>query len=433
MSDGGTIRDSKYQAFGVCRAKYSPAGDVTGFERCMLGLSKIYQGDDEMIFESVQQLIDDILLCYNFIFVEDEAALAKYNVEDTDLADRVVDVPEALEEYEEAEEAEGVDADIVAWNRSGKFDVNGFICGVAGATIDHGETSMPNKILPWMDGIAGERPHILALACAMQSCASTLHADAHGPWPTQDCCLPDRLRATHSPSGAEMTAWQSSTVAGLHGDPRIMDADQLALHAERFNVSWKAKSAANNKKELSEAAWRTKGVNGAKKYMKARRKMTAEGKTVGMVRRHAHVLAVVEMRTCQGGEYRGTIEQSIRRHVVSFLCDEETLAWKSIRRSEYCFLHKIIKAMEKALGEMAELEVKLRAAANRDDAATNLKSRVGSFTVAVLLSVSKLMGRGYHDEVLVMCCRIQTLDYTVIHTGNTLSYTTNTMSYTLVY
>jgi hypothetical protein len=61
----------------------------------MFGLSKIWQGEDWMIFEYVQGLIDDVLLCYNFIFAEEEGTLAQYNPEDTELVQgRVAVIPE---------------------------------------------------------------------------------------------------------------------------------------------------------------------------------------------------------------------------------------------------------------------------------------------------------------------------------------------------
>ena len=56
--------------------------------------------------------------------------------------------------------------------------------------------------------------------------------------------------------------------------------------------------------------------------------------------------------------------------------------------------------MEKSLAAIAEEEVKLRDETGCDDSASNLKSRVGSYAVAVILSVAKLMGRGNFDEAL---------------------------------
>jgi hypothetical protein len=56
--------------------------------------------------------------------------------------------------------------------------------------------------------------------------------------------------------------------------------------------------------------------------------------------------------------------------------------------------------METGLVEIATEEVKLRSEEGRDDTNSNLSSRVGSYSVAVILSIAKLFGRGTHDEKL---------------------------------
>ena len=56
--------------------------------------------------------------------------------------------------------------------------------------------------------------------------------------------------------------------------------------------------------------------------------------------------------------------------------------------------------METGLVEIATEEVKLRSEEGRDDTNSNLSSRVGSYSVAVILSIAKLFGRGVHGEKL---------------------------------
>ena len=55
------------------------------------------------------------------------------------------------------------DLDVIDWDRSGKFDVLDFARGCHGGECDHGETGMQNNVLPYFDGIAGQRPQLLAL------------------------------------------------------------------------------------------------------------------------------------------------------------------------------------------------------------------------------------------------------------------------------
>ena len=93
-------------------------------------------------------------------------------------------------------------------------------------------------------------------------------------------------------------------------------------------------------------------------------------------------------------EFTGTRGQYWQHLIVRAMFDDEVIKWRSIKQEEFCFMHKIIKQMEVCLTAIAKIEIQLRKEQGCDDSASNLASRIGSYTVAVILSIAKLFGRG---------------------------------------
>ena len=106
LADGGTIRQDKLQAFGVCRAIFGWDGKVIGQKRCMFGLAKLWEGTDKNVGEACQFLIENILFCYNYVLCGDDTALETYNPDDLILNEEsVVNNPEVEADVESEEEA----------------------------------------------------------------------------------------------------------------------------------------------------------------------------------------------------------------------------------------------------------------------------------------------------------------------------------------
>jgi len=230
---------------------------------------------------------------------------------------------------------------LTEWKRCGVFDFLGFVRGVAGSVLDHGETAMENKILPWMDSIAGNRPHILSLCIALTACQSTVMSTASGPWPVpgvaEDMCLPDRLKACarggEGPSEDAVQEWKDKKLAAVQARP--MDDEQMLLL--EMHCATVIKNKPKYKKTTTEDQLAKQAKTSAKKFMRNRRTLEGNNTVCGLADidqwTHTH-----KMTTAQGVAYEGTVGQKICRLVMEFAVGDDILAWRSIRKSEFCFM-----------------------------------------------------------------------------------------------
>jgi hypothetical protein len=230
----------------------------------------------------------------------------------------------------------------VNYDRSFAKNLIDILRGIAGCAVDHGETAVHNLILPWMDGIAGQRPSMLAVLCALQACCSTLAKEGKGSnvdgvtWPTSDECLPDRLRSSSAATPPCLLQWKSRTVKARVA--RVMsEVDEKNLIERAGPLIIK-----QSKKALTEAQVTAKSIAAVKKYMGERQQSVEQGVSVGMIKTDGgREILPSEFKTLQGEDYTGALCAKWRQMIIRFAFDPEIIDWRSIRQAEYCFLHKI--------------------------------------------------------------------------------------------
>ena len=375
--DAATSGDQELQTLGTGRAVFNDKGEVDHFERLMFGIQKLYSHKSDRVINVCKYLIRDPIDAYNFIYGGDEGLNDSDDEDDVREAtggsacynapQGMIGVDEDSEDERELEDAnEKPGGEYDHQDREGLLDLRSVLQGFMSCVSDHGEHVMWKELVPWINDVAGMRKEIRKALGILQlrvgevgveqevafergvkwdkKCPISHDLDHKG----RKVCWPDRLRPcdAHLDNDANLDEgrqrWAEQPL-------KFSTHEDVAYDSGHFNTM---------------STWYT-------------------NKPLHRVQK------------------KPILPTHIRKLIMQLAFKEELEFVFLSRKGFFCWYHKLAKGTEKGMARIALLENKLRIQIGTDKHNTNLSAENGSFTCAVILSITKLVGRTqYHDETI---------------------------------
>ena len=385
--DAATAGDQELQTLGTGRAVFNDKGELDHFERLMFGIQKLYSHKSDRVINVCKYLIRDPIDAYNFIYGGDEGLNDSDDEDDVREAtggSACYNAPQGMigEDEDSEDERELEDANESGeydhQDREGLLDLRSVLQGFMSCVSDHGEHVMWKELVPWINDVAGMRKEIRKALGILQlrvgevgveqevsfeggvkwdkKCPLSLDLDHKG----RHVCWPDRLRPLCSSSDDDDDECTCSASGSCH------------WHVEENRATWAEQPLRFSTHE--DVAYDSGHFNPMSTWY-------------------------TNSTSIHRWQKKPILPTHVRKLIMQLAFKEELEFTFLSRKGFFCWYHKLAKGTEKGMARIAQLETKLRIEIGTDKHNTNLSAENGSFTCAVILSITKLVGRTqYHDE-----------------------------------